>query len=61
LIPHFYTKSCPMAEQIVKSVVQKAVMKEARMGASLIRLHFHDCLVQVIRIICVMQIATSID
>ena len=52
-----------MAEQIVKSVVEKAVMKEARMAASLLRLHFHDCFVKV-SIIFVMQIdliAISID
>jgi len=35
-----------MAEIIVESVVQKAVMKEPRMAASLLRLHFHDCFVQ---------------
>jgi len=46
LIPHFYAISCPMAEIIVESVVQKAVMKEPRMAASLLRLHFHDCFVQ---------------
>eukprot|EP00253_Pinus_taeda_P022282 PITA_22282 len=46
LIPHFYDDSCPMAEQIVQSIVEKAVMKEARMAASLLRLHFHDCFVQ---------------
>jgi len=46
LNPFFYGESCPMAEQIVKSTVEKAVMKEARMGASLLRLHFHDCFVQ---------------
>jgi len=46
LIPHFYDHSCPMAEQIVQSVLEKAVMKEARMAASLLRLHFHDCFVQ---------------
>lgn len=46
LIPKFYEKSCPNAEEIVKSVVQKAVMKEARMAASLLRLQFHDCFVK---------------
>ncbi|XP_057848742.1 peroxidase 49 [Cryptomeria japonica] len=46
LSPEFYEKSCPNAEQIVKSVVQKAVMKEARMAASLLRLQFHDCFVK---------------
>uniref|UniRef100_A0A7N0ZZR2 Peroxidase n=1 Tax=Kalanchoe fedtschenkoi TaxID=63787 RepID=A0A7N0ZZR2_KALFE len=46
LYPQFYEHSCPQATQIVKSVVAKAVAKEARMAASLIRLHFHDCFVK---------------
>jgi len=47
LYPQFYDCSCPNAQQIVKSLVVKAVAKEARMAASLIRLHFHDCFVKV--------------
>nr|ABG49114.1 peroxidase [Dimocarpus longan] len=46
LFPEFYDHSCPKAQQIVKSVVAKAVAKEARMAASLLRLHFHDCFVK---------------
>ncbi|KAG9449763.1 hypothetical protein H6P81_009728 [Aristolochia fimbriata] len=46
LYPQFYHHSCPRVEEIVKSVVAKAVAKEARMAASLIRLHFHDCFVK---------------
>ncbi|KAJ4963457.1 hypothetical protein NE237_023396 [Protea cynaroides] len=46
LYPQFYDHSCPKALEIVKSVVAKAVAKETRMAASLIRLHFHDCFVQ---------------
>ncbi|XP_062144092.1 peroxidase 72-like [Alnus glutinosa] len=46
LFPQFYDHSCPRAQQIVKSVVAKAVAKEARMAASLLRLEFHDCFVQ---------------
>ncbi|XP_043712792.1 peroxidase 72-like isoform X2 [Telopea speciosissima] len=46
LYPQFYEHSCPKALEIVKSVVSKAVAKEARMAASLLRLHFHDCFVQ---------------
>ncbi|KAK1439174.1 hypothetical protein QVD17_04989 [Tagetes erecta] len=46
LYPQFYDRSCPQAKDIVQSVVAKAVAKEARMAASLLRLHFHDCFVK---------------
>lgn len=46
LTPFFYHKSCPKLFSIVKAEVQKAVAKEKRMAASLVRLHFHDCFVQ---------------
>lgn len=41
----YYSKSCPKLLDTVNSVVRSAVQKEARMGASLLRLHFHDCFV----------------
>jgi peroxidase len=43
----FYDKSCPAALSVVKAAVKQAVAKEQRMGASLLRLHFHDCFVNV--------------
>lgn len=46
LYPQFYDRSCPKAKDIVYSIVAKAVAKEARMAASLVRLHFHDCFVK---------------
>nr|BAA94962.1 peroxidase [Asparagus officinalis] len=46
LTPQFYDHSCPRAQQIVKGVVEKAVAKDRRMAASLLRLHFHDCFVK---------------
>ncbi|RYQ80006.1 hypothetical protein Ahy_Scaffold1g106705 isoform B [Arachis hypogaea] len=46
LYPQYYVKSCPRAQEIVKSIVAKAVAKETRMAASLLRLHFHDCFVK---------------
>lgn len=49
LYPQFYDHSCPMAQDIVKSIVAKAFAKEPRIAASLIRLHFHDCFVKVIQ------------
>lgn len=47
LCPNFYDHSCPAALSVIKRVVETAVQKERRMGASLLRLHFHDCFVQV--------------
>ncbi|TKY47231.1 Cationic peroxidase 1 [Spatholobus suberectus] len=41
----FYGATCPKALSTIKSAVQSAVAKEHRMGASLLRLHFHDCFV----------------
>ncbi|XP_042517628.1 cationic peroxidase 1-like [Macadamia integrifolia] len=45
LSPDFYSTSCPKAPFIIKSIVISAVATELRMGASLLRLHFHDCFV----------------
>ena len=42
----FYSTTCPNALSTIKSVVDSAVSNEARMGASLLRLHFPDCFVQ---------------
>ncbi|GAB4828975.1 NAD(+) salvage pathway protein [Ancistrocladus abbreviatus] len=41
----FYSSTCPNALSTIKAVVNAAVANEARMGASLLRLHFHDCFV----------------
>ncbi|KAH1256449.1 Cationic peroxidase 1 [Glycine max] len=45
LSPNYYDYSCPKALSTIKSVVEASVLKERRMGASLLRLHFHDCFV----------------
>ncbi|KAG6433535.1 hypothetical protein SASPL_105149 [Salvia splendens] len=42
----YYKKTCPKVFDTVESVVMSAIDKEKRMGASLLRLHFHDCFVQ---------------
>ncbi|XP_044474327.1 peroxidase 2-like [Mangifera indica] len=46
LSPYYYEKVCPEALPTIKRIVEAAVYKERRMGASLLRLHFHDCFVQ---------------
>ncbi|CAK9169956.1 unnamed protein product [Ilex paraguariensis] len=41
----FYSNTCPNVSSIVRGVVQQALQSDPRIGASLIRLHFHDCFV----------------
>ncbi|KAE8125334.1 hypothetical protein FH972_020156 [Carpinus fangiana] len=41
----FYGDTCPNASTIVRNAVQQALQSDSRIGASLIRLHFHDCFV----------------
>ncbi|CAL0300481.1 unnamed protein product [Lupinus luteus] len=43
---NFYDKTCPKMIRTIKFAVDDAVHRERRMGASLLRLHFHDCFVQ---------------
>ncbi|XP_057825573.2 cationic peroxidase 1-like [Cryptomeria japonica] len=40
-----YDTTCPNLSSTVQAAVNSAVATEARMGASLVRLHFHDCFV----------------
>ncbi|KAL0326869.1 UNVERIFIED_CONTAM: Lignin-forming anionic peroxidase [Sesamum angustifolium] len=42
----FYDRACPNASAIVRASIQQAILRERRMAASLIRLHFHYCFVQ---------------
>ncbi|GAB2281946.1 NAD(+) salvage pathway protein [Dionaea muscipula] len=46
LSANFYNTSCPNVETIVRNAMTTAVNNEARMGASILRLFFHDCFVQ---------------
>ncbi|KAJ7975993.1 Peroxidase [Quillaja saponaria] len=41
----FYANSCPNVSTIVRNVIQQSLQSDSRIGASLIRLHFHDCFV----------------
>lgn len=48
LFPEFYQYACPQVNDVVLSVLERAIAQEPRLAASLLRLHFHDCFVQVI-------------
>ncbi|KAK9129612.1 hypothetical protein Sjap_010099 [Stephania japonica] len=41
----FYDDTCPNLTKIVRYGVWSAISNETRMAASLLRLHFHDCIV----------------
>ncbi|KAL2326909.1 hypothetical protein Fmac_020336 [Flemingia macrophylla] len=41
----FYSSTCPNVTTIVSNAVQQALQSDSRVGASLTRLHFHDCFV----------------
>ncbi|KAJ0979232.1 hypothetical protein J5N97_014706 [Dioscorea zingiberensis] len=43
LSTNFYSSSCPKLLSTVKPVVQSAINNEKRIGASILRLFFHDC------------------
>ncbi|KAF9600560.1 hypothetical protein IFM89_010046, partial [Coptis chinensis] len=42
---NFYDYTCPDLENTVKYGLWKAIMNDTRIAASLLRLHFHDCIV----------------
>jgi peroxidase len=43
----FYSNTCPQVESTVHDVVREAVLSDRTMAAVLLRLHFHDCFVEV--------------
>lgn len=47
LVLDYYQESCPLLEEIVRYIVKTKVLRKPRVAAQLLRLHFHDCFVQV--------------
>nr|AFK42570.1 unknown [Medicago truncatula] len=45
LVNNFYGTTCPSLQTIVRREMTKAINNEARIGASILRLFFHDCFV----------------
>ena len=43
----YYSKTCPAAEDIVRNETAAAVRESPDLAAALLRLHYHDCFVQV--------------
>ncbi|RDX66341.1 Peroxidase 54, partial [Mucuna pruriens] len=47
LDPSFYNNTCPNLHSVVRGVLSNVSQSDPRMLGSLIRLHFHDCFVQI--------------
>jgi len=44
----YYSASCPRAESIVRSTVESHFATDPTISPGLLRLHFHDCFIQVL-------------
>lgn len=44
----FYSSTCPKAEATVRSTVETHFKNDPTVAAALLRLHFHDCFVEVL-------------
>jgi len=58
LSPTFYARTCPNLQPIVRSAMSQAIAREARLGASILRLFFHDCFVNVNTPLCTFNLTT---
>lgn len=43
----YYLMNCPFAEGIVKNIVNRRLQADPTLAAALLRMHFHDCFVEV--------------
>ncbi|TVU07799.1 hypothetical protein EJB05_41168, partial [Eragrostis curvula] len=58
----FYNTKCPNVQSIVRTGMAQAVAAEPRMGASILRMFFHDCFVNVrlyFQLYCCHRVAIS--
>jgi hypothetical protein len=57
----YYNKKCRSVEDVVKGHIIRAIKKNPRVGAALVRLVFHDCFVRVCTLIfCFILLFPSI-
>lgn len=50
LSSNYYSTTCPFAEFTVRNTVNQALRTDPTLAGGLLRLHFHDCFVQVLNI-----------
>lgn len=47
LDPDLHRTTCPPALPQIRNILRRALRRDPRLGAKLLRLHFHDCFVNV--------------
>lgn len=46
----YYSMLCPFAEKMVRNTIDRALQRDPTLSAPILRMHFHDCFVQVVLI-----------
>lgn len=55
---NYYMMSCPFAEPIVKNTVMRALQADPTLAAALLRMHFHDCFIEVLSLSLSLSLLT---
>lgn len=45
---NYYMMNCPFAEGTIKNTVNRALLSDPTLAAGLVRMHFHDCFIEVL-------------
>lgn len=56
---NYYLMSCPFVEPLVKNIVNRALDNDPTLAAALIRMHFHDCFIQVLSLSLPLSLHSS--
>lgn len=44
---NYYLMRCPFVEPVVKNILNRALQDDPTLAAGLVRMHFHDCFIEV--------------
>jgi peroxidase len=55
----YYFRSCPMVDPIIKVTVSRALQVDPTLAAGLVRMHFHDCFVEVLSLSLSLSLSSS--
>jgi hypothetical protein len=59
IVVGYYAETCPDVESIVSNAVANAYQQDAGTAPGLLRLHFHDCFVQVLLLLLLLHLPVN--